>query len=256
MFSTKIKLFVFAMTMLCAATSSMTQAADDAAKENALKELYLLVQSIGRIGDRNEGTAVCIQGLPLAKIEAAINDHVRTLGAKESASSEQEMRLGLIKRYPCPFDPRDVPVSLVASSALEGGWALAAGSRRLNTNRFKEDPFGFADCQAIRFFKNGKVGVVEQSTSGACSRITNDDFLGSINNGLEWSESSSGELVINRSRQNAIEIWRVYRVTNDFEKKGAKFLVGDMLLYLTKFGPVTSEGRGTLYFRHFRPMKE
>jgi hypothetical protein len=218
-------------------------------------ELMRWIESLKRITAPNEGTTVCTKDIPLAKLEVAINDHVRTLGGAVPVVSEPEMLQGLIKRYPCPFDPRDVPVREVSASELEGGWVLAVGSQQFKTNRFKEDPFGNTDCQAFGFFKSGRMGYIEQRGRGTCLPVRVADLSGAISSGLEWRSVNSGELTIRRISQNVEEVWAAYRVESDFIHKGIKFASGDLLLYLRNFGPVSSQGRGTLYFRHFQPSE-
>jgi hypothetical protein len=60
-------------------------------------ELMRWLESVKRITVPNEGTAVFTKDIPVAKLEVAINDHVRTLGGTAPVVSEPELLQGLIK---------------------------------------------------------------------------------------------------------------------------------------------------------------
>jgi hypothetical protein len=219
-------------------------------------EVARWLQSVQRLQQKHEGSAICIREVPVGKLAEATAAVSSPRGDSVSPMIEQDLLLALTRRYPCPFDPRDVPVSLASSEALQGFWKLSTSSLALKTNRFKEDPFGDLRCQTLGFMRGGEMRVIEQTGTGDCLPLTLADIQGlSSFPNLKWRSSGGGDLTIRRVRQEMDEVWGAYVVSADFERKGVKFLKGDLLLYMKQFGPISGEGRGTLYFRHFQPFK-
>lgn len=242
----KLILHLTSLTVMLVSAQALSQSA------SPMDTMGLMAKMTGDY----DGKSICAKGATMMGLAQALQEYSMAHPEKGDRLSPKDIYVSLIERFPCPFNPKEVPLRHATNTDLFGYWALVPESLKIKTNSFRKDPFP-STCQYFSFAEDRDMRSIDMITNDACPSVTAADFKAAkaLPRVIDWKVGPNGMLEITRTDiPNYIESWEAFIATNSFTQSGVTFKPGDLLLYMAQFGQTKRDGIGTLYFRQFRKL--
>jgi len=201
------------------------------------------------------GKTICAPALVEGTdVGAAIQRFGELHPERREALTNEDLYHALVTQWPCPFDPAAAGAIPATTEQVAGfWWQLAADSRRQVPAVMNPDPYP-VDCAALTFRNDGRLDRLVVPNGSPCPTFRIRDLVAApaAPTTVGWTLTAPNALTITRFDQPGfLEVWNVWTVDAPFDRSGAHFESGDLLMYLKRYNRFEDHDI-TLYFRHLK----